>query len=175
MQRIERAIAQVYGEQNVTSFLDADTPQPIHLPNHRSISSTPEHAAFTAEQISRLEATGAAKRWPFQRPPRVVLPLGVAANSAGKLRLVLDGGYVNLWAGKSKQEPTRTAWAACRRQHYLLLGQGNGLSSQQGVAHTPAWRAGEPAHCMQVCMPTGFAPLANYRATPTGVHHLKRT
>lgn len=100
LQRIERAIAQVYGADRVASFLEAPEPQPIHLPNHQSISKTAEHAAFTGEQISKLESTGAARRWPFQRPPRVVLPLGVATNSAGKLRLVLDGGYVNLWAGE---------------------------------------------------------------------------
>jgi hypothetical protein len=100
LQRIERAIAQVHGAHRVPSFLDAPEPQPIHLPNHRSISSTPEHATFTSEQIGKLEGSGAAKTWPFKRPPKVVLPLGVAANAAGKLRLVLDGGYVNLWAGK---------------------------------------------------------------------------
>ncbi len=101
LQRIERAIIQVYGAHQLEKFLDAPEPQPIHLPNHRSISSSPEHTAFTREQIGKLDKSGAAKAWPFQRPPKVVLPLGVATNAAGKLRLVLDGGYVNLWAGKS--------------------------------------------------------------------------
>jgi hypothetical protein len=104
LERIERAITMVYGPQEVARFLDASQPQPIHLPNHQSISSTQQHADFTREQISKLEQTGAAKRWPFKHPPRVVLPLGVATNAAGKLRLVLDGGYVNLWAGKSASQ-----------------------------------------------------------------------
>ena len=78
------------------AFLDAAAPAPIHLPNHKS--ATEKHPSFAREQISKLSQTGAARLWPFQRPPKVVLPLGVAANAAGKLRLVLDGGYVNLWA-----------------------------------------------------------------------------
>lgn len=125
LERMERAIAAVHGQHRVASFLDAPQPQPIHFPNHKSISSTQEHAAFTSEQISRLEQTGAAKRWPFKHPPKVVLPLGVATNSAGKLRLVLDGGYVNLWAGKyavAQQEALclNTA-ASCMSKHCRVM------------------------------------------------------
>ena len=117
LQRVERAISQVYGAHKVASFLDASEPQPIHLPNHRSISDTPEHASFASEQLRRLEETGAARAWPFEEPPKVVLPLGVATSSAGKLRLVLDGGYVNLWAGDG------APWASDNKHMYSLAGK----------------------------------------------------
>ena len=44
--------AQTHPECNVEGFLDAREPQPIHLPNHRSLSCSPEHCAFAEEQVS---------------------------------------------------------------------------------------------------------------------------
>ena len=94
MERVCRHIAQVYGPDAVEHFIAADRPQPIHLPNHRSFE---ENGEFGRDAVAKLAACNAIKRWPFPQPPRVVLPLGVALAEGRKPRLVLDGGYTNLF------------------------------------------------------------------------------
>lgn len=50
-------------------------------------------------QVETLVSTGAAMEWHFEEgPPKVVLPLGVVVNGAGKERLVLDGRYTNAYS-----------------------------------------------------------------------------
>jgi hypothetical protein len=78
------------------------------LPNHRSFE---QNEQFGREAVSKLHACGAAKKWPFPWPPRVVLPLGVAIVEGRKPRLVLDGGYTNLFCRyrQFRYEPVRHA------------------------------------------------------------------
>lgn len=71
-----------------------DRPQPIWLPNHRSFE---ENKPFALEAVAKLARSRSLLEWPFPFPPRVVLPLGVAIVEGRKPRLVLDGGYVNLF------------------------------------------------------------------------------
>ena len=58
---------------------------PIHDPAHRQ---------FVADEVARLLSVGAIAVSSTQ--PRLVHPIGVAENN-GKLRLILDARFLNLW------------------------------------------------------------------------------
>ena len=77
------------------------------FPNHKSASC---HAEFISAEISKLLASGAiVEVWSADLC--VCNPLGVAVNSSGKPRLILDLHYVNehLRSCKFKYEDVRTA------------------------------------------------------------------
>jgi hypothetical protein len=73
-------------------------PRPCWLRNHPSAL---EHAAFVAEKVA--EGVIAGTMVPCLRAElRCVLPLGIAINAAGKLRLIWDGRHVNRHLPKRK-------------------------------------------------------------------------
>ena len=76
-------------------------------PNHKSASC---HAGFVSAEISKLLASGAIVEV-SSADLRVCNPLGVALNSSGKPRLILDLHYVNqhLRSCKFKYEDVITA------------------------------------------------------------------
>jgi hypothetical protein len=61
------------------------------LPNHPSAR---EHTAFVSEKVAEGCLTGTMVACP-RDSLACILPLGVAVNSAGKLRLIWDGRHVN--------------------------------------------------------------------------------
>ena len=77
------------------------------FPNHKSVSC---HAEFVSAEISKLLASGAIVEV-LSADLRVCNPLGVAVNSSGKPRLILDLRYVNqhLRSCKFKYEDVTTA------------------------------------------------------------------
>jgi len=77
------------------------------FPNHKSASC---HAEFVSAEISKLLASGAIVEV-LSADLRVCNPLGVAVNSSGKPRLILDLRYVNqhLRSCKFKYEDVTTA------------------------------------------------------------------
>ena len=84
-----------------------DFPVNMFFPNHKSASC---HAEFVSAEISKLLTSGAIVEV-FSADLRVCNPLGVAVNSSGKPRLILDLRYVNqhLRSCKFKYEDVRTA------------------------------------------------------------------
>lgn len=79
----------------VSSMLGEPEPPSIVFANH--FDST-EHEDFAAQEIQVNVERGSVLEWPFRGfRPWIVLALTVARNAAGKLRLVLDARYVNLW------------------------------------------------------------------------------
>ena len=84
-----------------------DFPLNMRFPNHKSASC---HAEFVSAEISKLLTSGAIVEV-LSADLRVCNPLGVAVNSSGKPRLILDLRYVNqhLRSCKFKYEDVRTA------------------------------------------------------------------
>jgi Reverse transcriptase (RNA-dependent DNA polymerase) len=74
-------------------FVAAERPAGRVLRNLPFDSS--EDAAFARQAVAELVRTGAAVR--VDLIPKLVLPIGVAINDAGKRRLILDARYLNLW------------------------------------------------------------------------------
>ena len=84
-----------------------DFPANKFFPNHKSALC---HAKFVSVEISKLLVSGAIVEV-LRADLRVCNPLGVAVNSSGKPRLILDLRYVNqhLRSCKFKYEDVRTA------------------------------------------------------------------
>ena len=84
-----------------------DFPAIEFFPNHKSALC---HAEFVSVEISKLLVSGAIVEV-LSADLRVCNPLGVAVNSSGKPRLILDLRYVNqhLRSCKFKYEDVRTA------------------------------------------------------------------
>ena len=88
---------------------------PVFQTNHPSASV---HGSFTSEAIAAGVAMGIMR--PCSREfLTCILPLGVVANSAGKLRLIWDGRWVNSFLRKVKfsmetlQNEGRSLFAGC--------------------------------------------------------------
>ena len=69
-------------------------PQPALLRNGLGSDA---HDAFADEKVAEAERVGAVRRWPFEGKPWCVNPLRVDQTWAGKLRLILDCRYLNLF------------------------------------------------------------------------------
>ena len=84
-----------------------DSPVNMFFPNHKFASC---HAEFVSAEISKLLASGAIVEV-LSADLRVCNPFGVAVNSSGKPRLILDLRYNNqhLRSCKFKYEDVRTA------------------------------------------------------------------
>jgi hypothetical protein len=74
-------------------FVAAD--QPVDRVLRNLPFGTSEDTAFAHQAVAELVRTGAALK--VDSTPKLVLPIGVATNDAGKRRLILDARYLNLW------------------------------------------------------------------------------
>lgn len=91
-------------------------PDSITLPNRFSCE---EHQQFAREQIAVNVQRGVLIEWPWEdTKPWIMSPLSVVANSVGKLRLIMDARYLNLFLKRLKFK-YETAVDALR----LLLGE----------------------------------------------------
>ena len=71
-----------------------ERPESWMLPNHGSLTDTPEHLAFTRGAISDLVVRGAARKVSYA--PHGVSPLGIAQHArTKKLRLIFDLRWLN--------------------------------------------------------------------------------
>ena len=62
--------------------------------------TTSSNADFMDETIATYEGLGIIAQWPWPggRPPRCILPMGVAVRwLERKQRAILDGRFINLW------------------------------------------------------------------------------
>ena len=67
-----------------------ETPEKVNLPNNKSL---PKKEKFVLESISEMLKIGSIKE--VKVPPKVINPISVSKNSAGKKRLILDLRYIN--------------------------------------------------------------------------------
>ena len=84
-----------FSREAARGILSADSPASVVLGNR---FANEEHRNFAREQIRTNVARGAVVEWKWKGlRPWIVLPLSVCVNSAGKMRLIVDGRYVNLF------------------------------------------------------------------------------
>ena len=74
-----------------------ETPEKAHLPNNKS---SLKNEKFVLDSISEMLKIGSIKE--VKAPPKVINPLSVSENSAGKKRLILDLRYINEHLYKDK-------------------------------------------------------------------------
>ncbi|KAL0020912.1 hypothetical protein WJX77_010448 [Trebouxia sp. C0004] len=94
MQLVEKLWFKTVGRNDVAKLLLGDKPSQVHFANRVSCM---HHSDFVRETIQKLLQTGAMKPWEGTAPPMVISGLGVVANRKGKLRLILDCRYLNLY------------------------------------------------------------------------------
>ena len=74
-----------------------ETPQKAHVPNNKF---SLKNERFVLDSISEMLKIGCIKE--VKTPPKVINPLSVSENSAGKKRLILDLRYINEHLYKDK-------------------------------------------------------------------------
>ena len=102
IEAMHQLLSRFYSADRVEQLLHRSTPGNIRLPN---LKSCDKHTDFVTEEIYALAKSGRIREWwwPDGKPPTCILPLGVAVRAiTGKLRLIFDGRYINLFA---KYEP----------------------------------------------------------------------
>ena len=94
---VNESILQIIENRYKIPFFE--TPEKAHLPNNKS---SLKNEKFELESISEMLKIGSIKE--VKAPPKVINPLSVSENSAGKKRLILDLRYINehLYKGKIK-------------------------------------------------------------------------
>ena len=98
MRTMRKLLARFYPEARVDELMSGDAPGQVRLPNLRSCDG---HTEFVTTEIQELLRSGRIQEWwwPDGQPPTCILPLGVAVRAiTGKLRLIFDGRYINLFA-----------------------------------------------------------------------------
>jgi hypothetical protein len=95
IEQVRRLIAEVFPDQpeKADQLLQGDQPSPVQFPNR---TSAVKHAAFVREALGDMRVTGALQEV-TREDLQVISGLGVAVNRKGKLRLVLDATYINLY------------------------------------------------------------------------------
>ena len=82
------------GRQAVHDMLHRSEPAPVQFANRTSCHI---HKQFVSEQIEELLKVGSLVEWTGSQSPIVINGMGVVKNRKGKLRLVLDCRYVNMF------------------------------------------------------------------------------
>lgn len=80
--------------EHVQSYLDCEHPRQVHFANRVPCHLYEE---VVLEQRDELLAIGALVEWTGPDLPCIVNGLGVVKNHKGKLRIILDCGYLNLF------------------------------------------------------------------------------
>lgn len=95
----------------------AETPLPYRGRNH---PVEPEHRPFVKGTLVEYLASGAIVE--VAAPPFICMPIGVATNSSGKPRLILDARYLNLWTPSPdmKYESLRGFQQGIEKGDYLI-------------------------------------------------------
>lgn len=156
------------GEFGGVLYDTADPPQ-YEERNHRM---TAEHTSFANEEVTNLLRVGAVRRAAVK--PRVVMPLAVASNSKGKLRLVYDARYINLFC-----DPETLVYDSLRIFH-RGIGVGDKLVSldhKSGYHHWPLSEASKTYMGFKwdgqyyefECLPFGWSPACLAYQTASSV------
>lgn len=84
-----------YAPDVAASMLTAAEPESAIMPNRFSCQ---EHEEFARAQIATNVQRGALIKWPWSHlRPWIISPLSVVVNSGGKLRLIMDARFLNLF------------------------------------------------------------------------------
>ncbi len=108
-----------------------------------NLVSCMQHSDFVRETIRKLMQTGAMRPWAGKAPPMLISGLGVVANRKGKLRLILDCKYLNLYlhCWKLKYERLADVTQYLQQDHWFVL-----TDLKSGYHHVPIhpdhWRIG---------------------------------
>ena len=94
LKSVENLLSQTVGHQAVHGMLHRSEPTPVQFASRVSCHI---HKQFVSEQIEELLKVGSLVEWTNSKPPVVVNGMGVVKNRKGKLRLVLDCRYVNMF------------------------------------------------------------------------------
>ena len=97
LQQLQLLLSRLVGKEQASSMLQSDRPAAMHFPNREWDAKS---ADFVHAEASRLREAGALRTWQelgMQQPPLLIHGLGVVENRHGKLRLVVDARYLNLF------------------------------------------------------------------------------
>ena len=95
--QIQRQMQKLFGKQAAEEMLAGTKPGDAAFLNRESVDQHPE---FVREEVQSLLKVGAWRTWQslgMTQPPTLLHGLGVAVNRKGKLRLVVDARYLNLF------------------------------------------------------------------------------
>lgn len=96
LQLVQGLLSKTVSAGSVNAMLDRDTPGRVRFANRVSCTY---YSDFVRQQRDELLVTGALVEWGKVQAgqPRIVNGLGVVKNHKGKLRLILDCRYLNLF------------------------------------------------------------------------------
>ena len=131
LQLVEKLLLKTVGKNNVEKLLLGDKPSQVQFANRVSCM---QHSDFVRETIQTLLQTGTMQPWECKAPPRVISGLGVVANRKGKLRLILDCRYLNLYLRycKLKYERLADVTQYLQQGHWFVL-----TDLKSGYRHVP--------------------------------------
>lgn len=110
VQQVRRLLQRTVQRQQAEGLLDRDSPGPVQFLNRTSVE---DHLDFVLEEATRLRESGAWKtpeELGMARPPFLIHGLGVVVNRHGKLRLVVDARYLNLFLRWAQQAVGKTGY-----------------------------------------------------------------
>ena len=91
---VEQLLQDTAGPDAVHSMLHRDLPAQVQFANRVSCSM---HKQIVDKSIHELVAVGSLMPWQRPQPPEVINGMGVVQNRKGKVRLILDARYVNMF------------------------------------------------------------------------------
>ncbi len=95
LRQVEQLLSQELPPDRISSMLTGERPHRIAFRNRVSCN---QHADWVAEHLNELVEVGALRHWPPEwGEPVVISGMGVVPKAGGKLRLILDCRYLNLF------------------------------------------------------------------------------
>ena len=95
LQLVRQLLSNTVGPDAVHGMLHRDQPAHVQFANRISCSM---HKQFVTDTIQDLIRVGSLVEWQGLQPPVVINGMGVVKNRKGKLRLILDCRYVNMFS-----------------------------------------------------------------------------
>lgn len=131
VQAVTDLLQQVVSKDQVPALLTGNRPAQVHFPNRVSCHM---YKDFVRETLQSLLCVGALRHWMGKKPPIVISGQGVVKNRKGKLRLILDCRYLNLFLkySKVKYEQLSDVTAYLQQGHFFVL-----TDAKSGYHHIP--------------------------------------
>lgn len=136
LQLVTELLSKTVPADSIDDYINCDSPKSVHFANRVSCKY---YSKFVREQRDELLATGALTSWSSvsEEVPQVVSGLGVVKNHKGKLRLILDCRYLNLFVPYQhfKYEQLDDAIEYLQPGDYFVL-----TDAKSGYHHIPMHR-----------------------------------
>lgn len=131
LQLVQQLLIKTVGKKHVDKLLLGNKPSQVQFANRVSCM---QHSDFVRDTIQKLTSTGAMRPWTGTAPPVVISGLGVVVNRKGKLRLILDCRYLNLFLRYSRLRYERLADVPkyLQQGHWFIL-----TDLKSGYHHVP--------------------------------------